>query len=49
MKKLCVAVLGGRLLGAKHARIFNELPNTELVAVCDVDSKEPRPSLKSLA
>lgn len=39
MKKLGVAVLGVGFWGRNHARIFNELPNTELVAVCDVDSE----------
>jgi len=38
MKKLSVAVLGVGFWGRNHARIFNELSNTELVAVCDMDS-----------
>lgn len=39
MKKLSVAVLGVGFWGRNHARIFNELPNTKLAAVCDADSK----------
>jgi UDP-N-acetylglucosamine 3-dehydrogenase len=39
MKKLGVAVLGVGFWGRNQARIFHELPNTELVAVCDVDSE----------
>jgi len=39
MKKLGVAVLGVGFWGRNHARVFNELPNTELVAVCDMDSE----------
>ena len=36
MKKLGVAVIGVGFWGRNHARILNELPNTELVAICDV-------------
>jgi len=38
MKKLGVAVLGVGFWGRNHARVLNELPNTELLAVCDMDS-----------
>jgi len=37
MKKLGVAVIGAGFWGRNHARVFSELPNTELVAVCDVN------------
>jgi len=39
MRKLGMAVLGVGFWGQNHARIFHELPNTELVAVCDMDSE----------
>lgn len=42
MKKLSVAVVGVGFWGANHVRIYNELPNTELVAVCDVNSERVR-------
>ncbi len=35
--KLRLAVIGAGLLGARHARVWNELPETELVAVCDLN------------
>jgi len=38
MSKLCVAVIGVGFWGRNHARIFNELPDVELLAVCDTDN-----------
>jgi len=37
MSKLGVAVIGVGFWGKNHVRVFNELPETELVAVCDVN------------
>ncbi len=37
MKKLRAAVIGIGYLGKEHARIYSQLPNVELVAVCDLD------------
>lgn len=37
MTKLKVAVIGAGILGSRHARVFNEQPDCELVAVVDVD------------
>jgi predicted dehydrogenase len=37
MKILKVGVIGYGFMGKMHASIYNELPQTELVAVCDVD------------
>ncbi|MEM3823917.1 MAG: Gfo/Idh/MocA family oxidoreductase [Candidatus Bathyarchaeia archaeon] len=37
MKKLGVAVIGAGFWGRNHARVFKELKETELLAVCDVD------------
>jgi len=42
MKKLGVAVIGTGFWGRNHARIFNELSNTELVAVCDINREKVR-------
>jgi len=39
MKKLGVAVIGTGFWGRNHARVFSELPNTELVAVCDMNQE----------
>lgn len=44
MKKLGVAVIGVGFWGRNHVRVFKELPETELIAVCDV-SKERAVSL----
>lgn len=37
MKKIGTAVLGTGFWGKNHARIYNELESTELVAICDVN------------
>ncbi len=37
MRRLGVAVVGTGLWGQNHVRVYNELPETELVAVCDVN------------
>ena len=39
MKKLGVAVVGTGFWGRNHARVYSELPGTELVAVCDADAE----------
>jgi predicted dehydrogenase len=36
-KILNVAVIGSGIWGAQHAHVFSTLPNTRLVAVCDID------------
>lgn len=38
MEKLRVGVIGTGLLGTRHARVWDELAETELVAVCDIDA-----------
>jgi len=38
MKKVGVAVVGTGFWGKNHARVYKELAETELVAVCDMDS-----------
>ncbi|HZQ05354.1 MAG TPA: Gfo/Idh/MocA family oxidoreductase [Anaerolineae bacterium] len=35
--KLRLGVIGAGLLGARHARVWHELPDTELVAICDLN------------
>lgn len=37
MTTLRMGVIGAGLWGANHARVFTTLPETELVAVCDID------------
>ena len=37
MRKLGVAVTGIGFWGKNHVRVFNELNETELIAVCDID------------
>jgi len=38
MKKLGVAVVGTGFWGRNHARVYKELAETELLAICDIDS-----------
>lgn len=38
MKKVGVAVVGTGFWGKNHARVYKELAETDLVAVCDMDS-----------
>jgi UDP-N-acetylglucosamine 3-dehydrogenase len=38
MRKLSVGVIGLGSWGKNHVRVFSELENVELVAVCDIDS-----------
>jgi predicted dehydrogenase len=40
MQKVKVAVIGVGHLGSIHARIYSELENAELVAVCDIDKNK---------
>lgn len=40
MKKLRVAVIGAGFWGRNHARVFKELGETELLAVCDVNAEK---------
>lgn len=42
MKKLGVAVIGTGFWGKNHARVFTELEETELIAVCDIDAERAR-------
>lgn len=37
IERLGVAVIGAGVMGERHARVFAELPDTELVSVADVD------------
>ncbi len=38
MRKLGVAVVGTGQWGKNHARVYHELPSTELMAICDVNA-----------
>ena len=42
MKKLGVAVVGTGFWGKNHARVYKELPSTELVAICDVNAERAK-------
>lgn len=42
MKKLSVAVIGTGFWGRNHARVYRELPSTELVGICDVNAERAR-------
>ncbi|MCJ7424156.1 Gfo/Idh/MocA family oxidoreductase [Candidatus Bathyarchaeota archaeon] len=42
MKKLGVAVIGTGFWGKNHARIFRELPETELLAICDINAERAK-------
>src|SRR5512140_3867582 len=39
MTKLGVAVIGTGQWGKNHARVYKELPSTELIAICDVNAE----------
>ncbi|MBS7647256.1 MAG: Gfo/Idh/MocA family oxidoreductase [Candidatus Bathyarchaeia archaeon] len=47
-KKLGVAVIGAGFWGKNHARIFRELEETELIAVCDIDAERAKTVAKQL-
>src|SRR5208283_1684458 len=42
MKKLGVAVIGTGSWGKNHARVYKELPSTELIAICDVNAERAK-------
>ena len=42
MKKIGVAVIGAGFWGKNHARVFKELEETELIAVCDIDAEKAK-------
>jgi UDP-N-acetylglucosamine 3-dehydrogenase len=42
MKKLGVAVIGTGFWGRNHARVYKELKETELLAVCDIDAERAK-------
>ena len=39
MTKLKMAVVGAGFWGRNHVRVLNELPEVEMVSVCDVDKQ----------
>ena len=39
MSRLNVAVIGTGAMGRSHARVYSELKDAELVAVCDANKK----------
>jgi UDP-N-acetylglucosamine 3-dehydrogenase len=42
LKKLGVAVIGTGQWGKNHARVYTELPSTELIAICDVNPERAK-------
>jgi UDP-N-acetylglucosamine 3-dehydrogenase len=42
MSKLGVAVIGVGFWGKNHVRVFSELPETQLIGVCDVDVEKAK-------
>lgn len=42
MKRIGVAVIGAGFWGKNHARVFKELDETELIAVCDIDAEKAK-------
>ncbi len=42
MKKIGVAVIGAGFWGKNHARVFKELEETELIAVCDINGEKAK-------
>ena len=42
MKKLGVAVIGTGFWGKNHARVYKELAETELIAICDIDAQRAK-------
>lgn len=44
---LNVAVLGSGIWGGQHAHVFNTLPNTRLVAICDLQEDRARAMAKT--
>ncbi len=38
METMKLGVIGAGILGSRHARVWRELPDAELVAVCDLDA-----------
>jgi UDP-N-acetylglucosamine 3-dehydrogenase len=42
MKKLRVAVIGTGFWGRNHARVFKELEETELLAICDINTERAK-------
>jgi UDP-N-acetylglucosamine 3-dehydrogenase len=46
MKQLGVAVIGTGFWGRNHARVFKELEETTLLAVCDIDAEKAKSTAK---
>jgi len=42
LKKVGVAVIGVGFWGRNHARVYSEIPEAELIAVCDIDAKKAK-------
>ena len=42
MKKIGVAVIGVGFWGRNHARVYMEIPEAELIGVCDINSERAK-------
>ena len=42
MKKLGAAVIGTGFWGKNHARVYTEIEETDLLAVCDIDAERAK-------
>ena len=42
MKELGVAIIGTGFWGRNHARVYKELPATNLIAICDVNAERAK-------
>jgi len=49
MKKLGVAVIGTGFWGRNHARVYQELEETELLAVCDINAERAKAVAKQFS
>jgi UDP-N-acetylglucosamine 3-dehydrogenase len=49
MKKVGVAVIGTGFWGKNHARVYKELAETELLAICDINSEKAKAAAQQFA
>jgi UDP-N-acetylglucosamine 3-dehydrogenase len=47
--KIGVAVIGAGFWGKNHARVFSELEETELLAVCDINTERAKSVAKQFS
>lgn len=47
MAKICVAVIGVGNMGKNHVRVYSQIPDVDLVAVCDIDKNSVKKVAKT--